>query len=120
MDSFYKIEFEFNTSLKIPKSGNIIEKDSDFPDFHGDFWAAMVFETDSIDHFNLKQLIKTDETFEIDTSNQKIGIGSEFSELTKGYEESNLDTVFLKVNEQWIKVAFLNDQKTIIFERCSW
>jgi hypothetical protein len=42
-DSFYKSEFERVTDIKFPSSGVFIEKQSSYPDIHGDYSSCALF-----------------------------------------------------------------------------
>lgn len=119
MNGFYSDEFENNTGLKFPDSGKIIAKDSEYPDWHGDYWAVAIFEVNELDFKTIKTDLQRNENFQVDTTNQRIGITREFDELTKGIKEDNIEIVYFNINKEWFKVAFMNDGKTIIFERCS-
>ncbi|MFK5981521.1 MAG: hypothetical protein QM499_01305 [Flavobacteriaceae bacterium] len=119
MNGFYKEEFENNTELKFPESGKIISKDSEYPDFHGDYWAAAIIEVNEKDFKKLKDELINSENFIVDTSNKKIGITREFDNLIKNIEYEDIEIVFLNKTKEWFKIAFLKDGKTIIFERSS-
>ncbi len=119
MNGFYEDIFENNTELEFPKSGKIIAKDSEYPNFHGDYWAAAIFEVNNEDFQNLKTKLMNMENFQIDTSNQKIGIPREFDNLISNIEYKDIEIVFFNKTKEWFKVAFLKDGKTIIFERSS-
>jgi hypothetical protein len=119
MNGFYKDEFENNTELEFPDSGKIIAKDSEYPDFHGDYWAAAIFEVNDKDFKDLKTELMNIENFQVDTSNQKIGITREFDNLILNIEYKDIEIVFFNKTKEWFKVAFLKDGKTIIFERSS-
>ncbi len=119
MNGFYRDEFEYNTGLKFPDSGKIIDKDSEYPDFHGDYWAAAIFEVNEVDFNKLKADLKINENFQVDTTNQRIGITREFYDLTKEITDEQIEIVFSNKTKEWFKVAFLKDGKTIIFERSS-
>lgn len=119
LNGFYRNEFEYNTELKFPDSGKIIAKDSEYPDLHGDYGAAAIFEVNELDFIKLKGDLQRNENFQVDTTNQRIGITRVYDELTKGINHDNIEIVFFNKNKEWFKVAFMNDGKTIIFERSS-
>ncbi len=118
-NSFYKDEFKFNTSLDLPSSADIVDKDSEYPDLHGDYWASAIIKLDETDYTKLKAEISKLNDFQIDTTSQKIGITREYDILTKDIKESDLEIVFFNTKKQWFKLAFLKDKRTIIFERSS-
>ena len=119
MNGFYRDEFENNTGLEFPDSGKIIAKDSEYPDLHGDYWATAIFEVNELDFKTIKTDLQRNKNFQVDTTSQRIGITREFDELTKGIKEDNIEIVYFNKNKEWVKVAFMNDGKTIIFERSS-
>lgn len=118
-NSFYIDEFKFNTGLDLPTSADIIDKDSEYPDLHGDYWASAIIELDESDYSKLRADISKLNDFQIDTTSQKIGITREYDILTKDIKESDLDVVYFNLKKEWLKVAFLKDKRTIIFERSS-
>jgi hypothetical protein len=118
-DSFYKDEFKYNSGIDLPSSAKIIDKNSDYPDFHGDYWASAIIKLDERDYYKLKSDISKLNDFQIDTTSQKIGITNEYAILTRDVKESDIDIVFLNTKKEWFKVAFLKDKRTIIFERSS-
>jgi hypothetical protein len=119
LNRFYKNEFKSFTGIDFPKSAKIISSDSWYPDFQGDYWAAAVFEVSSMDNNKiLKQLVKN-QHFQIDTTKQGIGITSDYGELVKDIDESKIFVIYKHIGVQWFKVAFLDDNKTIIFEKSS-
>ncbi len=118
-DGFYVEEFKVNTGLELPYSAEIQAKDASIPDFFGDFWAAAIIELSTEDYVKLKNNISQLKDFEIDTTWQKIGVTEAYFTLTKNVERSDIDIVFFSEKKEWFKVAFLNDRRTIIFERSS-
>jgi len=119
LDSFYKDEFKYNTGLEFPVSGTIIAKASEYPDLHGDYWASAIIEVKEDDYQTLKKQISQRANFSLDTTNQKIGITTEYDKLTNNINEGEIEVVYSNMEKQWFKVAFLKDRKTIIFERNS-
>ena len=117
LNGFYKSEFELNTGINFPASGKIVRKDSWYPDFQGDYWAAAVFEVSETDYSDILNQLKKSEDFKIDTTRQGIGITVDFRELMKNYKEEDFVITFTKIKKEWFKVAFLKDRKTIVFER---
>lgn len=118
-DGFYESKFEYYTGLDFPKTAKIIKKDSWYPDFHGDYWAAAIFETSKNDYEMIKNQLLTNSDFRVDTSKQGIGITTDFWEMTTDIEDHEIVLTFAHNSEEWFKVAFLVDNKTIIFERSS-
>jgi hypothetical protein len=58
-DSFYKSEFERTTNFKFPSSGVFIEKQSSYPDIHGDYSSCALFTVSPKDYEYIKSKIVT-------------------------------------------------------------
>jgi len=56
-DSFYKSEFERITNIKFPSSGVFIEKQSSYPDIHGDYSSCALFTASPEDFEYIKSKI---------------------------------------------------------------
>ena len=106
----------FYSIPKFPKSGKIIPKDSEYPDFHGDYWAAAIIEVNEKDFKKLKNEFKSSENFIVDTSNQNIGVTKEFDNLIKNIKHEDITIVFFNKMKEWFIIAFLKDGKTIILK----
>ena len=118
-DSFYKEDFESNTNIKLPETAKILEKDASYPDQFGDYWSSAIIQLNEDEYLMLQSELSQSKNFEIDTTNQKIGITKEYNNLTKNISENEIKTVYYNKNKEWFKVAFLKDKKRIIFERSS-
>lgn len=118
-NSFYKDEFKYNTGINLPSSADIIDKDSDYPDMHGDYWASAIIRLNKNDYDELKKDIAKKIDFEVDTTNQRIGITHKYDILTKDINTNSIDIVYSNSKKEWFKLAFLKDGRTIIFERSS-
>lgn len=118
-DDFYKEEFEQNTELDFPKTGVIIDKKSDYPDFHGDYSASAIVEMDKIEFENLKSELIRNVNFQVDTTKQNIGATTGYYKITEGIKEESIEVVYFHIRKEWFKIAFLNNGTTIIFERSS-
>jgi heme/copper-type cytochrome/quinol oxidase subunit 2 len=66
-NGFYKSEFEHNTGIEFPNSGEIIRKDADYPDTHGDYRAIALFKVNKTDFYSLLHSIQNDRRFIADT-----------------------------------------------------
>lgn len=119
LNGFYKSEFEFNTGLDFPKSGKIIRKDSEYPDLHGNYWAASAFQVSQTDYDSLFRMIQKLDDFMIDTSKYGIGISRDFDKIEAGFKREGFHQTFMHKKAEWFKIVFVNDRKTIIFERSS-
>ncbi|MBX3165689.1 MAG: hypothetical protein KF900_14525 [Bacteroidetes bacterium] len=115
-DSFYKDEFENNTGLKFPKSGDIIAKDASYPDTHGDYSATVLFKVNQEDFDLLLTSIQRNNKFNLDTFPFKIKL-------------PNLDTT-VHFNVSYIQIqrkrdlnfiiGFNDKDKLIGIQRDSW
>lgn len=56
-DSFYKSEFERITNIEFPRSGVFIEKQSSYPDIHGDYSSCALFTVSPKDYEYIKSKI---------------------------------------------------------------
>jgi len=117
-DSFYVDEFEENTGLALPSSAVIVEKDSSYPDTHGDYWAAAAIELSPVEFANLNKAVQASSAFKLDTAN-RIGVTSEYRITFSDDRFKAVSLTYGNINKEWFKVAFLKDGKTILFERSS-
>ena len=117
--SFYEDEFEQNTGVELPKSAKFLAKDSWYPDLHGDYWSVAVVELSTEDFAQLKQQLSEESKMQIDTSKYGIGITTDFDDLTSQFDMNSINLTLVSRQSEWFKIAFLNDRKTIIFERSS-
>ncbi len=67
-DSFYKSEFERITNIKFPSSGVFIEKQSSYPDIHGDYSSCALFTASQKDYEYIKSKIVA--TLEAETNRE--------------------------------------------------
>lgn len=118
-DSFYVREFESNTNIPFPASGFIINKDATYPDQHGSFTAVAVIRLSTQDYRVVYQKIRTDTVFQVDTGLYHFAGGtSDFFE-DKGIAISKINIVLVGLRRAQFKIGFVNDGKTIVFERHS-
>lgn len=118
-DSFYREDFASNTNIKLPNTAKILAKDASYPDQFGDYWSSAIIQLNEDEYLKLESELSKSKNFEIDTTNQKIGITKEYSKLTENISENEIKIVYYNKNKEWFKVAFLKDKKRIIFERSS-
>lgn len=52
-DSFYINEFEINSKVSLDKNFKILEKESSYPDMHGDYYSKAIFKVSNLDLSNL-------------------------------------------------------------------
>lgn len=67
-DSFYKSEFERITNIKFPDSGAFIERQSSYPDIHGDYSSCALFTVSPKDYEYIKSKIM--ENIEVETGRE--------------------------------------------------
>ena len=118
-DSFYKDEFTYYTEIEFPESGVIHKKEASYPDMHGDYWSAAIAEFSVEDYEKISWALSNSAKFDIDTTQQGIGITADFKALSKHIPKQDINIVYVKKRGEWFKIAFLKDRKTIIFERSS-
>ena len=119
LNEFYEYEFEYNAGLDFPKTGIIVKKDSNYPDQHGDYWASAIIELDTKEYESIKTKLINQKNFQIDTTQQGLGITKNYRELTKTIDKEDIEIIYFNTKKQWFKVAFLKNKRTIIFERSS-
>ncbi|GAA4332026.1 hypothetical protein GCM10023149_38070 [Mucilaginibacter gynuensis] len=121
-DSFYKDEFEINTGIQLPDSVSLTDKNSSYLDIYGDYCATAIIKLDASDYAKIKNQITNKPDFDIDKASQKAGVYSGFYDITKKIKDKDNDigVVLFNKEKQWFKVAFLKDNRTIIFEKCSY
>jgi len=118
-DSFFKEEFERNSGINFPSSGDIIEKEATYPDFHGDYQAYAIMEVDENEYWKLESKFLKSPLFKVYSKNQDIRFTLNFRDLTNTYNENETEIAFYYNQGIWFKVTFLKDRKRIIFERSS-
>lgn len=118
-NSFYKDEFEYNTGLDFPKSGDILTKDASYPDLHGDYSATAVFKTDQEDFKQILTAIQKDSKFQLDTIPFKFNLAN----FDNNVKETSFNKCF-KLNRQDRDLVFtisFNDKDNLIaIQRDSW
>ena len=99
-DSFYYEEFEYVTNRKIPGS-EIKFKDSDYPDFHGDYSSKSIIELSQADFDKLLKDLQNDKTL-IESKNDDKNILKVFERKIIGEED------------RYLFIRFKKDGKTIV------
>ena len=120
-DSFYEDQFEYNTNLEFPKSGEIIAKDASYPDIHGDYSAAALFKLNDEDFQELFNLVQKDKNY--DVSEYEFGFSSRIKEQCKNYNKRNFIKSFVlnrTDRDLTFCISFNSKDKLIEFERDSW
>jgi len=118
-DSFYRKDFEKNTALAFPISAVIIKKEVTFPDIHGTYTSKAIIRLSVQDYHTVYQKLMTDPVFKADTSSYHFLEDTLEFFKTKGIDENKINTILIGVREAQFKVGFVNDSKTIVFERHS-
>jgi len=116
-ESFYVEEFEKNTGHPFPKSGKFLLKDASYPDIHGDYIARAVVQLSETDYLNLQNSFVNDTLISVDTSSFPLLTNT--SNLLKfdNVGLKNINIVYIVLKKTQIKVGFMTDKKTIVFER---
>jgi hypothetical protein len=118
-DSFYIQDFQSNTNISFPASGVIVKKDATYPDIHGTYTSKAIIRLSTQDYKTLYQKLTADPVFRADTSSfHFLGDTEEFFEA-KDIKMSQISTILIGVREAQFKIGFVNDGKTIVFERHS-
>ena len=118
-NSFYEDEFEDNTGLDFPNSGDILTKDASYPDLHGDYSATALFKIDQNDFNFILNSIQKNTKFQLDTIPFKFNLAN--------FDTTIKETSFTKcytLNRQDRNLIFtisFNDKDNIIeIQRDSW
>ncbi len=122
-DSFYVDEFESNTKITFPKSGNIIIKGASYPDIHGDYSSSAIFSVDENDFHSILNKIKASKEFQLD--NCDFSFGMEIRSKSSSFNEENFkiryaDPYECKQSIPGFIIAFDEKNKLITFDRNSW
>ncbi len=112
-DDFYKDEFKYYFKTDFPASGEILDKDASYPDFHGDYVAAFVMTVNQKDYSNLINKFRSDKRYTIDKSlvrgsKQLDNISSEFEQDKQVISFSCLE------EEHDLSIGFYKDNKIVV------
>jgi hypothetical protein len=118
-DSFYKDEFENNTGLKFPKSGDILTKDASYPDIHGDYSATAIFKTDNNDFNEIQRAIEQNNKFQLDTFPRKFTL-TNFDTTIKEPGFTKCYTLNRQDRDLIFTISFNNKDNLIEIQRDSW
>ncbi len=118
-DSFYEDEFEFNTGLDLPTTGDILTKDASYPDLHGDYSATARFKTDSKDFKNILTSIQKDSKFKLDTIPFKSNLAN-FDAIVKETSFNKCFTLNRQDRDLIFKISFNDKDNLIEIQRDSW
>ena len=115
-DDFYRDEFKTELNIPFPKSGHILNKDADFPDTHGDYQACFSMRVGEKEYSELAA------KFPGNSNADSMISGDSYSKVMRHYDQKSIafmHTEKLK-EDHFVYLVFLNDRKTIIFNRVSW
>jgi hypothetical protein len=113
-DSFYREEFEERTGIGMPVSAKIIYKNATYPDFHGDYASALLFEVSAEDFARLEALARATPLRDGDA------VGGSFWRKAESRYGKTLDPIAsgalkkgaIDEHGAW---ALLSDRKTVYF-----
>ena len=108
-DSFYIDEFEYRSGLTLPSSASVIDKDSSYPDFHGDYFSKAVIQLDAKDFDTLKAKLAVDNSKKCFTSDMAK------RNLAANIVPIGCLEISKEIDDQFNWVLF-SDRKTIYFE----
>jgi hypothetical protein len=118
-DDFYEEEFEYNTGLDFPTSGDILTKNASYPDLHGDYSATALFKTDSKDFKKILTAIQKDSKFQLDTIPYKFNLAN-FDKTIKETSFNKCFTLNRQDRDLIFKISFNDKDKLIEIQRDSW
>jgi hypothetical protein len=118
-DSFYERDFEKNTAMAFPATAVIVKKDATYPDIHGTYTSKAIVRLSPQDFQAVYQKLQVDPVFRDDTSSYHfLGETIEFFER-ENITIDKIKNIRIGVREAQLKVGFVSDGKTIVFERHS-
>lgn len=118
-DSFYKDEFEDNTGLDFPKSGDILTKEASYPDLHGDYSATALFKTDKNDYNLILTTIQKDNKFQLDSIPFKFNLPN-FDTTIKEASFTKCYTLNRQERDLIFTISFNDKNNLIEIQRNSW
>ena len=66
--SFFLDEWKSHTNFNLPSDSKIISRFADYPDFHGDYCAAVIFKLKQKDYNSIKQQLLSNKEFNDSTN----------------------------------------------------
>jgi len=119
-ESFYIEEWKRGTGFQFPKNAKLIWKDATYPDQHNDYTSSVVFQVSSQDFNKIHNRIESNAIGQLN-SNKENWNGFFKQILSKEYQDEKLvhSWYFLSKKDYLVKISFLKDYKTIIFQRHS-
>ena len=119
-DSFYFDEFESVTLRKPPSSAEVIKKASTYPDFHGDYCSSSMIKISKEDYTRLYIELQSDKDLVKNAELLSSGVLDKVLERNK--REQIVAGFQRKISGKsgiHLYIGFLNDQQTIIVNKCS-
>jgi hypothetical protein len=116
-ESFYVKDFEINTAMVFPASAVIVKKEATYPDIHGAYTSKAIVRLSEQDYRTVYKKLSTDPVFTTDTSSNHF-----WDDTLEFFEDKDIDlnkitTILIGVRDAQFKIGFVNDGKTIVFER---
>jgi len=118
-DDFYVQEFNENTGLELPSSVSIKAKSATFPDAHGSFTACAVLMLPERDFLKIKDLIAKKQESKLAALAGTYLMYTERFFQSAGISLDLIESHWIIAREHQIKIGFLKDKRTIVFERHS-
>ena len=118
-ESFYKQEFKTVTLREIPKSAIFIEKNSSYPDFHGDYCSSSQIKLSKADYEKLLSELSLDKRL---TKNGQVVGSVEFSKSLGDKSLKKMACNFIRQNEgqedHYLFIGFYDDIETVFVNIC--
>jgi len=115
-DEFYIEEYETNTALSFPASGEILAKEATYPDIHGDYLSWAVIALSKSDYLKVYEELQEGTLFKKDTSSHPL-LGNTLDFLhANGIDKSRIRTILYTNKNAQFKIGFMADERTILFE----
>ncbi len=118
-EEFYRDEWVQNTGFILPDDISFMAKSATYPDMHGDYSARAVMEVKASDIANIEELLQQSSIFVVDTSQQRMGINTGFTDFLKNAIESQPDVVYKSTRAEWFRVGLFKRRGIVVFERSS-
>ncbi|MBS1546373.1 MAG: hypothetical protein JST38_12270 [Bacteroidetes bacterium] len=118
-EEFYRAEWVENTGFILPDDIDFIAKSATYPDIHGDYSASAVMEVKAADLANIEMRLQQSSIFEVDTSQQRLGITTDFTDLLRSAIEIQPDVVYRSTRAEWFHVGLIKAHSIFVFERSS-
>jgi hypothetical protein len=117
--SFYRDEFKTVTLRDLPKSAEFIEKNSSYPDFHGDYCSSSQIKLSKADYEKLLQDLAVDKRM---TKDGKLVGSEEFSMTLNGKKPTSIIHSFTRQivgqEDHHQYIGFYSDGQTIFVNVC--